>query len=193
LTAIPSAIVFTVRVGVTLGWVSAGFVTLHGTLCSIVPVVPIPPTPTPVGAVASPTVLPTATPTTAPVPPTPLPTVTPGLADLIITGVSAPPTLALGPGGTPVTASIAVTITNTSGRATGQFNNTMTITPGGTAQPLGVIGNLNPGESIVLTHSFTFTTAGTYTLQAQADSGAAVIEASEVNNLGFASIIVTAP
>lgn len=181
---------YQVRVGTTLGWVSAGYVTLYGSLCSTVPIVPTPPPPSPS---VSPT-LPVTPPTATPIPPTatPIPpTATPGLADLLITSVSGPSALNLGPGNTPVSAAFTVTITNNGGRGSGQFTNTITVSPGGTASDLGVVGNLNPGESVILSVSLTFTTAGSYTLQAQTDSSALVTEASEVNNLGFGSVIIS--
>ncbi|MGQ9907615.1 MAG: SH3 domain-containing protein [Candidatus Flexifilum sp.] len=181
---------YQVRVGTTLGWVSAGYVTLYGTLCSTVPLVPTPPPPSPSAQPTIPVTPPTATPippTATPVPPT----ATPGLPDLLITSVNGPATLTLGPGNTPVSAAFTVTITNNGGRPTGQFNNTITVSPGSTSSDLGVVGNLNPGESVILSVSLTFTAAGTYTLQAQADSSAQVTEASEVNNLGFGSVIVS--
>lgn len=187
---------YQVRVGNTLGWVSAGFVTLYGTLCASVPVVPVPPTPTPPGQViitATSIIVPTSTPVPpTSVPPTPVPpTITPGLPDLIVTGVTGPPILSLGAGNTPVVGAFSVTLTNTSGRPSGQFAVSLTISPGGTPQQMGVVANLNPGESIVISGNLTFNAPGSFTVQAMADSGANVNEVSEVNNIGFAGITIT--
>lgn len=172
------------RVGTTTGWVANPYVTLYGN-CSGVAVVQPPPLP------ATPTrfiITPTNTLTLTPQPPTLTPT--PGRPDLIITSISGPAQLTLGAGDTPVTATYAVTITNTGGGSAAQFNNTIQVSPGGSPQQLGVVAGLNPGESIVLTADLSFNSAGTFTIQAQTDSANQIQEASEVNNLGFGSVTV---
>jgi subtilase family serine protease len=85
-----------------------------------------------------------------------------------------------------------VTITNHGSSPTGQFNNTVSVTPGGASTPLGVVASLAPGESILLNISLTFSSAGTYTIQAQVDSDSQVTELSEVNNVGTFSVTVSA-
>ncbi len=175
-----------IRVGTTTGWVANAFVTLYGNCSSII----IVQTPRPPVTVTQVVITPTSTLTLTPQPATATPT--PGLPDLVVTSVAGPAQLTLGAGNTPVTAQYAVTITNTGGGSTGQFNNTILIAPGGSAQQLGVVAGLNPGESIVLTIDLTFTSAGSFTLQAQTDSDSQVTEISEVNNLGFGSVMVQA-
>jgi uncharacterized protein YraI len=170
------------RVGSSIGWVSAAYTTVYGN-CGGIPVVAPPPTPTLPNQ-------PTATPppTLTPVPTiTPPPTATPGLADLVVTGISGLNTLTLG-GQASVTATYAVQITNAGGRPTGQFSNTITV--GTTEIALGVVANLDAGQSIVLDIDLTFTASGPHTLVVMADSGNTVQEFSEVNNQGFFSVTV---
>jgi hypothetical protein len=173
-----------VRVGTTTGWVSNQFVTLFGN-CSSVIIPPLPPTPTS-------QVIPSWTPTltltpTVIQPPTATPTT--GLPDLVVPTITGETVVALGAGNTPVTRRYTVTITNTGGGIAGQFNNTISLPAGGT-MALGVVAGLRPGETIALTADITFTTPGTFTLQARADSDSQVTEISEVNNIGFISITV---
>jgi hypothetical protein len=176
-----------VRVNLTIGWISAVYTTQYGN-CLGIPVVPPPPTPTPrVTNTLAPTTTSAVTPTTAP------PTATPGPADLLVTNIVGSTTLALGEGSSPVTSSYTVTITNNGNSPTGQFNNTISVSPGGATTPLGVVATLGRNESIVLNVSLTFSTAGTYTIQAQVDSDSQVTELSEVNNIGILSVTVSPP
>ncbi|MBK8022539.1 MAG: SH3 domain-containing protein [Chloroflexi bacterium] len=175
-----------IRVNFQTGWVSGQFVTIYGN-CSNVSIPPIPPTPT------------SRIPTWTSIPPTwtltpqmPTATSTPGRPDLVIPTITGADVLTLGPGNTPVTSLYAFTITNTGQGPTTQFSNSVSVSPPGTVQPLGVVAGLAPGESIVLTLDLTFTAAGTYTLQARADSDSQITEASEVNNLGFFTVTVNA-
>lgn len=178
-----------VRVNTVVGWISASFTTVFG-ICTGVPVVATPPPPTSVQPTATNTPPPpTNTLTLTPVPPTPTPT--PGPADLVVTGITGPTTVALGPGNTPTTVTYSVTITNSGASPTGPFNNIIRVMPGGSEVPLGVVSNLNPGESILLNTSLTFSVAGTYTVEARADSDNQVPELSDVNNSGFISVTVT--
>lgn len=179
-----------VRVDAQIGWVSGDFVTVYG-ICTAVPVISAPPTATPTAPTATPTVPPTNTLTLTP----PVPTATPtsGPPDLIVSNITGPTTLSLGPGNSPVSASFTVTITNSGAGPTGQFANLISVSPGDTRTPLGTVPNLNPGESIVLTVSLTFSATGTYTLQATADSDAQVTELSEVNNTGQLTVTINRP
>jgi subtilase family serine protease len=153
-----------------------------------VPTVQPPPSPTPL---VTATALPTNTPGLTVVPPTA--TLTPGPADLLVTNIVGSNALTLGAGSSPVTSSYTVTITNNGTSATGQFNNTIAVSPGGASTPLGVVASLGGGESIVLNVSLTFSTAGTYSVQAQVDSDSQVTELSEVNNVGLLNVTVNAP
>ncbi len=177
---------YQIRVGVSTGWVSGGYVTLYGQ-CQNVGIPPIPPTPTPY---FTPTPIPTSTLTLTPQPPTATPV--PGFPDLVVTnlGLVGGNTIQLGSGNTPVTATVSVTITNTGASAATQFNNVINLNPPGTDQPLGVVSGLNPGESIVLNISLTFNTAGNYTLQVKADSDSQITETSEVNNNALTTVTV---
>jgi len=174
-----------VRYGSLTGWVSDAFVTIYG-ICTNVIIPPIPPTPTP-RFTASPTW--TTQPATTN---TPTPSVTPGLADLVISNISGATDLVIPGGQTTVTSSYAVTITNTGGRASGQFNNIVTVLPASTVLQLGVVGDLQAGQSVLLNINLTFS-AGSYTLQARADSDAQITEQSEVNNVGIFTLNVTGP
>ncbi len=169
----------------TRAWVSSDFTTEYG-VCLNIPVIAATPTPAP----ATPTPVPTLTPTLEPsvtptITPTPLP------PDLVVSDITGLDELTLQGGS--VTATYSVLITNTGGTPTGgQFMNTLTILPGNTQIELGVIGTLNPGESIVLNRDVTFTAAGDFTLQAQTDSGNFIAELSEVNNVGIKVVTVSA-
>ncbi len=171
-----------IRSGITVGWISAGFTSVYG-ICTAVPVVAAPPTATS----NAPTFTPQPTFTSQPSK-TPAPTSTPGKPDLVITSIGGPTDVAL-----PSSAvTYAVTITNTGAGPSGSFANQVTL-PDGTTADLGVVSNLNAGESISLNVNYTFTTAGTYQIQAKADSGDQVTEISEVNNTGSLIIKVTGP
>ena len=176
---------YQIRVGITTGWVSSAYITLYGN-CQNVGLPPIPPTPTPF---YTPTFQPTSTLTLTPQLPTNTPV--PGLPDLVVTNLSlvgAP--LALS-GGANVTGTFSVTVTNTGQSPTTQFNNVINVSPPVSPDtPLGVVASLNPGESIVLNISLTFTAANTYTLQVKSDSDSQITEVSEVNNTASLSVTV---
>jgi uncharacterized protein YraI len=170
-----------VRAGATIGWVSAQFTNVYGN-CTGIPIVPSPATPTS----SVPTLTPPPTNTLAPLVPTP----TPLPADLVVTNISGAATLSLGGSGS-VTSSYSATITNIGGSSTGIFNNVIRVLPGGTDVQLGVVSNLQPGESIILNTNITFNAPGTYTLEVRADSNNQVPEISEVNNTAIFSVTVT--
>jgi uncharacterized protein YgiM (DUF1202 family) len=173
----------------TTGWISAQFTTVYG-ICTNVPIVSSPPTPTTSAPTATFTPIPpTSTLTLTPVPPTLTPT--PGLPDLVVTSIIGPTALTLGPGDTPVTASYSITVSNTGQSAAGQFNTTIQVTPGGPPTSIGVVANLYPGESIVWNANLTFDTAGTYAILVVADANNQVTEVSEVNNTGSTQVTVT--
>jgi uncharacterized protein YraI len=151
------------------------FIRIFGN-CAGIPIVAPPPTP----ITFPPTLTPTPTRTATPPPP---PTVPPTPPDLIIISINGPTAPQLPEGGS-VTAAYTVTITNNGQAATGQFTNTIQRLPGGPIEELGVVGNLNGGESIVLTFEYTFEAIGAYTIRVVADSGNNVVEVSEVNNVG---------
>jgi uncharacterized protein YraI len=174
------------RSGLTLGWVSSQFTTTYG-ICSSVPVVVPPASPTPRGGV--PTNTPTRTPTSTNVPPVPTATSTPGRPDLVVTSITGPATLTIPAGQTSVTQLYSVAITNTGSGPTQQFLNSIVIV-GSPEVDLGTVANLNAGESINLTINLTFNAAGTYTIRARADKDAQVTEISEVNNTGDISVTV---
>lgn len=169
-----------VRAGAIIGWVSAQYTNVYGN-CTGIPIVASPPTPTS----SAPTVTPSPTLTLAPL----VPSATPLPANLIVTNISGPATLALG-GNPTVAANYSVTITNLGGSATGPFNNTITVNPGGTPTQLAVVANLLPGESIILNSTVTFTAAGMFTLVVVADSDNQVPEISEVDNTGILPVTV---
>jgi hypothetical protein len=176
-----------VRFGGTIGWVAATYVTVYG-ICTGVPVIatPAPPPTFPPTFAPPPTIPPTFTRT--PVPPTP------GLPDLVVASIVGPTTLTIPAGETTVSGNYSVTIANTGSGGTGQFANSITVLPGGTAQDLGVVSSLGAGESIALTQAMLFDAPGNYTLRVLADSDSQVNEISEVNNIGTLDVVVqTAP
>lgn len=174
-----------VRFGATVGWVSAQYVTVYG-VCTGVPVVvtPVPPPTIPPTWTFVPTFTPTFTRT--PVPPTP------GTSDLVVASITGPTLVTIPAGESSVSVTYSVTIANTGSAGTGQFSNTITILPGGTAQDLGVVSNLSAGESIALSAALEFTTPGSFTVRVLADSDSQVNELSEVNNIGTLDVVVQA-
>jgi len=167
-----------VRYGITVGWVSGQYTSIYG-ICSSVPVINPPPTPTPTGRTPTPIATITQTPT-----PQPTITVTPGKADLVVASIAGPTNTTVA--ASPVTYS--VTITNTGSGPSGSFSSTVKL-PNGTDANLGVVSNLNAGESISLNIDIPFTAATSYTLIAVVDSASQVNEISEVNNT--ATLLVT--
>lgn len=172
------------RVGTTIGWVSAQFTTTYGN-CAGIPIAAAPPTPTPRGGV--PTNTPTATVTSSPTS-QPTTTSTPGKADLVVVSITGPTTLTIPGGESSVSQTYTVTISNTGSGPSNQFSNTITVV-GSPTMDLGVVANLDAGQTIALTVNLTFNAAGTYVVQVMADSASQVDEVSEVNNVG--SIVVT--
>ncbi len=184
---------YQIQFGSRLGWVAAQnpananekYVSLYGN-CFNVPIN----APTAVPTVITP---PTPFPTFTPRPTsTPLPTATPGRPDLIVTSFTGDTTVTIPGGATEVTRPYAITISNLGTGPTGSFANRITL-PGGLEADLGVVSNLDPGVSIVLTANVTFNAAGSYELRVLADSGNAVTEVSEVNNSGSLFVTVTGP
>ncbi len=167
-----------IRYGINVGWVSGQYTSIYG-ICTSVPVITTPPTPTPTGS--TPTAIATITKTPTP---TPTITVTPGKADLVISSIAGPTSTTVA--ASPVTYSI--TITNTGSGPSGSFSSTVKL-PNGSDANLGVVSNLNAGESISLNIDIPFTAATSYTLIAVADSANQVNEISEVNNT--ATLLVT--
>jgi hypothetical protein len=179
-----------VRVNTTVGWVAAQVVTLYGN-CQLVPVVSAPVAPT----IAAPTftwtpiILPTNTLTLTPVPPTLTPT--PGTPDLIISSIAGPTALTLGPGNSVVVANFSVQITNSGQGPAGAFSSVISVSPGTPETPLGVVSGLGAGQSTILTITLPFTTPGTYTVAARADSNGQVAELSDVNNTGQVTVTIS--
>ncbi len=171
-----------VRAGAIIGWVSAQFTNVYGN-CTGIPIVAPPPTPT--SSVPTATLTPTSTLTAIPATATPLP------ADLVVTSINGPNALALA-GSPSVTSNYSVTITNIGGTASGIFNSIIRVSPGGAETALGVVGNLLPGESIILNVNLTFTSPGSFIVEVRADSSTQVTEITEANNVGFFNVNVTA-
>jgi len=184
---------FQVQYGSRQGWVAAQnpgnpnekYVALYGNCFNV-----------PINApTAAPTIFvpPTPFPTFTPRPTsTSLPTVTPGRPDLIVTSFTGDATVTIPGGSTEVIRPYAITISNLGTGPTGAFSNRITL-PGGLEADLGVVSNLDPGVSIVLTTNITFSAAGTVELRVLADSANAVTEVSEVNNSGALQVTVVGP
>ncbi len=181
-----------VRVNATTsGWViqrnplnpNEEFVSIFG-VCSGIPIISSPATPT----IFPPTITPTPSRTNTPIPPA---TLTPRPADLIVLDISGPTALVLPDGGS-VTATYSVTITNNGEANTGTFISSIQVLPGGPVEELGSVGSLGGGESIALSYELTFNAVGVYTIRVVADSGGAVTEVSEINNVGTIDVGVVA-
>jgi len=175
----------------TLGWVARGpettpYINLYGTQCATIPGQNPPATPTPF---ATATLAPTFTPNVPTATPAPTNTPTPG--DLVVSNITGPTTVAIPAGQTSVTVQYGVNITNNGSAINTQFSNTLFILPVNTQQDLGVVGNLAAGQTISLTVNVTFSSANTYILQFQADTGNTITESNEVNNAGSINVTVT--
>ncbi|MCB9452744.1 MAG: SH3 domain-containing protein [Anaerolineaceae bacterium] len=178
-----------VQQGINIGWVSASFTTQYG-ICGAVPVVQPPASPTSNVPTSTLTATPTLTRTATPIPSF---TPTPGKPDLLVSGINGPTELTLpgvvSPDEPGATGEYTVTITNTGSGSSGQFIVAVTVVSGDQSAEIGV-SNLDPGQSISLTAELTFTDAGTYIIQAEADSTHVVDEMSEVNNVGILPNVV---
>jgi hypothetical protein len=168
-----------------LGWVSAQFTTIYGN-CSSVPVESF--------SVNTPIPLPTATiflPTITPLPtltrtPTQIPT--PGRPDLIVASIVGAQNVTIPSGEDDVTEQYAITISNLGFGPSPQFDVVMRVND--VEIDMGVVSNLNNGQTIVLTQDVTFSDDGNYTIRVEADPGNLVTEVSEVNNRGDISVNV---
>jgi hypothetical protein len=166
-----------VRFSNQIGWVSAQFTTIYG-ICTGIPVVQPPASPTPANQPTN-----TPVPTFTPIPTnTPPPSSTPTSADLVAGTIRGPQTVIIPSGESDVTEEYSVTITNTGGRATGQFENLIILLPDNEVVPLATVGGLDPGQSITLTVDVTFTTTGINTLRVRVDEGNNIDEQFENNN-----------
>jgi uncharacterized protein YraI len=171
------------RVGTTIGWVSAQYTTVYG-ICTNVPVI------------AQPTAVLTSTPIVIPtifIPPTigaPA-TSAPTRPDLVVANISGPQSLSLPNGAGQVVGTYAVTISNKGGSPSGQFNNRLVVTPGDIKVPLAAVSGLNPGESIILTASVSFSAKDKYKVEAQSDSDGDVDEEHESNNNSSLNVTVS--
>lgn len=175
----------------TLGWVARGpettpYINLYGTQCATIPGQNPPATPTPF---ATATLAPTFTPNVPTATPGPTNTPTPG--DLVVSNITGPTAVTIPAGQTSVTVQYGVNITNNGSAVNTQFSNTLFILPTNTQQDLGVVGNLAAGQTISLTVNVTFSSANTYILQFQADTGNTITESNEVNNSGTINVTVT--
>ncbi len=173
------------RDGFTEGWVSSQYTTEYG-ICTSVPVVAPPASPTPDEPTSAP--LPTETPIpTATSEPTA--TTTPGIPDLVVTSIDGEQNAVIAVGESSVIETYSVTVTNTGNGSTGQFAAVLAMN--GNTYDLGVVSNLGAGESISLSIDLTFDAGGSYTLNVTADIDNSVDELSEVNNYGILPINVT--
>lgn len=177
----------------TLGWVARGpettpYINLYGTQCATIPGQNPPATPTP-QITATVTLAPTNTPALPTN--TPAPTITPLPPDLTITNVAGSTAVTIPAGQTSVTVQYGVNISNQGGSFSTQFNNRVLRLPDNTPFDLGVSAGLSTGQSISLQVNVTFTAAGTYILQFNADADNAITEGNEVNNSGSINVTVS--
>lgn len=171
------------RSNVTLGWVSANFVTRLGN-CSGIVVVNPPATATP---------LPSATPlsSTTPLPSsTPQPTEPPP-PDLVVANITGPEDVVIPSGDSSVTVEYSVTLTNIGGPITGSFSAEGELLPGNDTFDFGAVGNLGINQSISLDGEVIFESAGTFALQITVDSDDDINESRENNNVLVINVTVT--
>ncbi|GAB1420756.1 hypothetical protein MASR2M15_08740 [Anaerolineales bacterium] len=156
-----------------LGWVSSQYTIEYGS-CFNVPIINI--------ATLTPTKPLVLSPTTAPtltqqVINTPIP----GKPDMVVTSISGAQAVTVGQ-----TYTYTITITNTGFGPTGQFENSVEFD--GSTLDLGVVSNLNPGQSVALQISLPYPSAGNYTIKVIVEPLNKIVEISEVNNTGLLSV-----
>jgi hypothetical protein len=164
---------------VTSGWViqrnplnpNEEFIAIFG-VCTAIPIVNPPPSPTFLPPPPSQT--PTRTPTSPPPP-----TVPPLPPDVLVSGITGPTALTWV--GDSLVETYSITLSNIGQAGTGSFVSTIQLNDG-PALDLGSVSNLNGGESIALNFDVTFEDPGVYTITVVADSGSAVTESNEGNN-----------
>jgi len=171
------------RSNVTLGWVSASFVTRYGN-CTGLAVIAPPATPTPLASVTpnpSQTPLPSATPNpTEPPPP-----------NLIVASINGPTEVEIPSGDSSVTIEYGVVVSNIGGPLSGSFNTSGELLPGNDTVDFGAVGNLGVNQSINLDGEIIFDTAGTFALQVTVDSDEDIDEGVEGDNIRVINITVT--
>jgi uncharacterized protein YraI len=165
------------RINNTTGWMSKPFITLLG-ICTNIPVVQPPASPTPL---ATSTVPPTALQATA----------TPGKPDLIVTDLSGPVSIILDQNGTK-TATYHITVQNVGTVSAGQFN-VAVVLPDGTQRVLGAAPGLAPNQFAQAQTDVTFNAPGSARLTAIVDPDNSVDEANEGNNLKSLDVVLIKP
>lgn len=172
------------------GWVSAGFTTIYGN-CQTVPVRNF------VLNTEVPTSTPLPTLTYTPIPsPTSVPTNTntpvPGVPNLIVSNIDGEDDVIIPAGETEITEEYSVTITNVGAGSSGRFEAELRFD--GNTFALGVVSDLDAGQSIIFTQEITFdaTHVGEDNIiRAEADSDSEVNEISEADNLGLLEVQVS--
>lgn len=159
--------------GNTVGWMNRNFITLLGSLCNSIPVVQAPSSPTPA-----------TTPTGAPPPQV---TATSGLPDLAVVKIDGPVTVNLD-ANNHATVTYKVTVQNNGGPS-GPFNVAMVL-PDGTAQDMGAVPGLSPGQQAIFQTDVTFTAPGSVRLAAVADSKQVVTETDKTNNVKTLDVVL---
>lgn len=175
-----------VRYNFSIGWVSAAFTNVYGSLCSTVPIVPIQTIITP--TLFTPSVTPSPTPTA-----TPTATATQGFPDLQITNFAGPEEVTLGLGSSTVI--FNANVANTGAGRADNFTVRVRVTPADPSVPPveSIVGTLRPGEVIVLPFEVTFTSPGTFIVEVLADSNNTVNEPNEANNRAQLVVEVVLP
>src|SRR5450432_962923 len=169
--------------GNTLGWMSASYITLLGSLCSSIPMVQIPASPVPSATITL-TPLPTAAQATSA-------TSTAILPDLVITSLQGPVSMILDPDNTK-TATYVVTVQNVGNAITGAFHVGIVL-PDGTLRDMGSVTGLVPSQQAIFSTDILFTAPGSARLTAVADTGAAIVETDETNNLKSLDVVLIKP
>lgn len=165
------------RIGNTLGWMSASYITLLG-VCSGVSVAAPPASPVPTVAITN-TV---ATTVASPVP---------GKPDLIVFEITGPISIVLDANNTK-TATYQIKVKNNGSVNTGAFNVGLVL-PDGTLRDLGSVPALAPQQQAVFQTDVTFTAPGSARLTAIVDSNNTIDESDETNNLKSLDLVLIKP
>ncbi|MEP7287932.1 MAG: CARDB domain-containing protein, partial [Chloroflexota bacterium] len=168
------------RIGSTLGWMSASFITLFGSLCNVVPVAQAPASPVPSATIGN---TPAATVISA--------TTASGLPNLVVTNIEGPVSIILDVNNTK-TATYKVTVTNNGSIAAGAFNAGMVL-PDGTLRDIGAVAGLAPGQQAVFQTDITFSVPGSARITALADINQVVTESNESDNLRNYDVVLIKP
>jgi uncharacterized protein YraI len=165
------------RIGNTLGWMSASYITLLG-VCSGVSVAAPPASPVPTATITNTVPATVATPI-------------PGKPDLVVLEIIGPISIVLNADNTKA-AIYQIRVRNKGGATTAALILRLVL-PDGTLRDLGVVQALAPQQTAVFQTEVTFNAPGSVRLTAIVDSNNTIDESDETNNLKSLDLVLIKP